>query len=410
MKPPKSKMSELAHNATGGEKSHAEAQRGRGIEFKQTELGPIPVDWEVKRFDDTFEHVSSKPFQLQSSEYRDGGRFQVVDQGQMEIVGYTDDDKKLFHVPGGGVIIFGDHTRIIKFRESDFAVGADGTHLLIGKNDCTRFLFYVLQQLDIPNLGYSRHFKYVKEGRYAVPSTLAEQRRIAEALSDIDELISALGKLIEKKRNIKTGAMQELLGMRNSECGMRNVPRRRLPGFSGAWVEKRFDECFIHVPSKAYQIQATSYLGGGIYDVVDQGQSDVVGYTNDDSRLFRVPKDGVIIFGDHTRIVKFRKKDFVVGADGTQLLIGKDADTKFLSLLLGILEIPNLGYSRHFKYVKEGRYLLPPTLAEQKAIAAVLSDIDAEIAALEADRAKYERIKSGMMQELLTGKTRLKGE
>ena len=204
--------------------------------------------------------------------------------------------------------------------------------------------------------------------------------------------------------------MQELLGMRNEECGMRNVPRRRLAGFSGEWVEKRFDECFIHVPSKAYQIQATSYLGGGIYDVVDQGQSDVVGYTNDGSRLFRVPKDGVIIFGDHTRIVKFRKKDFVVGADGTQLLIGKDADTKFLSLLLGILEIPNLGYSRHFKYVKEGRYLLPPTLVEQKAIAAVLSDMDAEIAALEAKRAKYESIKQGMMQELLTGKTRLKGE
>ena len=62
---------------------------------------------------------------------------------------------------------------------------------------------------------------------------LAEQRRIAGALSDVDELIFALGKLIEKKRNIKTGAMQELLGMRNSECGMRNVPRRRLPGFSG---------------------------------------------------------------------------------------------------------------------------------------------------------------------------------
>ena len=55
-------------------------------------------------------------------------------------------------------------------------------------------------------------------------------------------------------------------------------------------------------------------------------------------------------------------------------------------------------------------FAIPPTLAEQKAIAAVLSDIDAEIAALEADRAKYESIKQGMMQELLTGKTRLKGE
>jgi type I restriction enzyme S subunit len=191
--------------------------------------------------------------------------------------------------------------------------------------------------------------------------------------------------------------------------GAKKLPRRRLPGFSGEWVEKRFDECFIHIPSKAYQVQATSYLGGGMYDVVDQGQSDVVGYTNDSSRLFRVPYDGVIIFGDHTRVVKFRLKDFVVGADGTQLLIGRNADTRFLSLLLGLLKIPNLGYSRHFKYVKEGLYLLPPTLAEQRKIAEVLSDMDAEIEALEAKRAKYESIKQGMMQELLTGKTRLKG-
>ena len=302
---------------------------------------------------------------------------------------YVDDEPAMF----GGFIIrgrpkTGNNSRFINFLLKDqkhhervMSKGAGAQHYNIGQTGLAKVL------ITLP--------------------PLPEQEKIAEALSDIDELISALGKLIEKKRNIKTGTMQELLGMRNAECGMRNVPRRRLAGFSGAWVEKRFDDCFIHVPSKAYQIQATSYLGGGIYDVVDQGQSDVVGYTNDGSRLFRVPKDGVIIFGDHTRIVKFRKKDFVVGADGTQLLIGKDADTKFLSLLLGILEIPNLGYSRHFKYVKEGRYLLPPTPVEQKAIAAVLSDMDAEIAALEAKRAKYESIKQGMMQELLTGKTRL---
>ena len=207
----KTRLPGFGANSLRSNHSHAEAQRGRGIEFKQTELGPIPMDWEVKRFDDTFEHVPSKPFQLQSSEYRESGRFQVVDQGQMEIVGYTNDDKKLFHVPEGGVIIFGDHTRIVKFRESDFVVGADGTQLLVGKNDCTRFLFYVLQQQDIPNLGYSRHFKYVKEGRYAVPPTLAEQKAIAAVLSDMDAGIAALEAKRAKYERIKQGMMQELL-------------------------------------------------------------------------------------------------------------------------------------------------------------------------------------------------------
>lgn len=401
-----------------------------------TELGPIPVDWEVKRFDDTFEHVSSKPFQLQSSEYREGGRFQVVDQGQMEIVGYTDDDKKLFHVPGGGVIIFGDHTRIVKFRESDFVVGADGTQLLVGKNDCTGFLFYVLQQLDIPNLGYSRHFKYVKEGRYAVPPTLAEQRRIARALSDVDELISALGKLIEKKRAIKQGAIQELLGMRNEECRMRNVPRRRLAGFSGAWVEKRLGECGTAIRGVSYKPYQAFYESGAGRTMLLRSNNILDNVLTFDDVVY-VSEDCI---GDEQYM---RCDDILIcAANGSRNLVGKSAVLKtmgqtvtfgaFMAIFRANSDIDAgfVGYlfqtesyrkqlddiltgsainNLNSKDILDLAFAVPPTLAEQKAIAAVLSDMDAEIAALEADRAKYERIKSGMMQELLTGKTRLKG-
>ena len=81
---------------------------------------------------------------------------------------------------------------------------------------------------------------------------LPEQEKIADALSDVDALLSTMSTLIEKNRNIKTGAMQELLGMRNAECGMRNVPRRRLAGFSGEWVEKRFDDCFELIGNNTY--------------------------------------------------------------------------------------------------------------------------------------------------------------
>ena len=397
--------------------------------FKMTEVGPIPEDWSIVPLGDLFSFkngyntsaecygagtpvasvlealdwmpvtnsrirtkVMAPKGARSTFSLKQGDLIFTRSSETLEDVGrsnvYVDDEPAMF----GGFIIrgrpkTGNNSCFINFLLKDqkhheriMSKGAGAQHYNIGQTGLTKVL------ITLP--------------------PLPEQERIAEALSDVDALLSAMTTLIEKKRAIKQGAMQELLGMRNAECGMRNVPRR-LAGFSGAWVEKRFDECFTHIPSKAYQIQAASYLSGGMYDVVDQGQSDVVGYTNDGSRLFRVSKDGVIIFGDHTRIVKFRAKDFVVGADGTQLLIGKSADTKFLSLLLGRLEIPNLGYSRHFKYVKEGRYLLPPTLAEQQAIAAVLSDMNAEIAALEAKRAKYESIKQGMMQELLTGKARL---
>ena len=76
-------------------------------------------------------------------------------------------------------------------------------------------------------------------GDYGTPHRKCKQDEKTIALN----VALKLGKLIEKKRNIKTGAMQELLGMRNAECGMRNVPRRRLSGFSGEWVEKRLGDC-----------------------------------------------------------------------------------------------------------------------------------------------------------------------
>jgi type I restriction enzyme S subunit len=75
---------------------------------------------------------------------------------------------------------------------------------------------------------------------------------------------------------------------------------------------------------------------------------------------------------------------------------------------LNTKEIPNTGYNRHFKFLKELIFIVPESLKEQKAIAQILSDMDAEITQLESKKEKYQAIKQGMMQELLTGKTRLK--
>ena len=74
------------------------------------------------------------------------------------------------------------------------------------------------------------------------------------------------------------------------------------------------------------------------------------------------------------------------------------------------MEIPNTGYNRHYKYVKDNVYTIPSNIKEQQAIATILSDMDKEIADLEAQRDKYRLLKSGMMQKLLTGQIRLKRE
>ena len=229
-----------------------------------------------------------------------------------------------------------------------------------------------------------------------LPPTIAEQRAIAHALSDVDALLGALDRLITKKRDLKQAAMQQLL-----------TGQTRLPGFSGAWEVKQFGEVLSRVNGKSYQIQSSDYQDSGDHPVVDQGKEPVVGFSDRADKLFYCPSGGVIVFGDHTCVVKFVDFNFVVGADGTQIMVAKNGQSaRFHAYQLEYSGIPTTGYNRHFKFVKE-REFVAPTHAEQTAIATLLSDMDAELAALEARRDKTIALKQGMMQELLTGRIRL---
>ena len=225
----------------------------------------------------------------------------------------------------------------------------------------------------------------------------AEQKRIAEALSDVDELIASLEKLIEKKKALKQGVMQELL-----------TGKRRLQGFTGEWVEQSFIDLFDHVSSRDHQIQTTEYLDYGLFPVIDQGKEKIVAYSDDYTKIINTPKDGAIVFGDHTRIVKYINGSFIIGADGVQILASKpNHSTIFLYYLLENLEIPNTGYNRHFKFIKDTKFYVPQDLDEELKIALVISNIEQSICSLEDYHIKYCKLKFGMMSDLLTGRIRL---
>jgi type I restriction enzyme S subunit len=221
-----------------------------------------------------------------------------------------------------------------------------------------------------------------------------EQKAIAAALSDVDRMTDALGELIAKKQAIKLGTMQQLLAAKD-----------RLPRSEGKL--ETFNQVFEKLNAKPYQIKTSEYLPHGLYPVIDQGKNPIVGFSDQTEKLFRCPPNGIIVFGDHTRIIKHVTNDFIVGADGTQLLAVRGRHiAKFLYYQLLMKEIPNTGYNRHFKFLRQMSFTLP-TPQEQSAIAMVLSDMDDEIGALERRREKTKSIKQGMLQVLLSGRIRL---
>jgi type I restriction enzyme S subunit len=243
---------------------------------------------------------------------------------------------------------------------------------------------------------------------------LSEQRAIAEALSDADALITSIEQLIAKKRAIKHGASQQLLTGKN-----------RLSGFSGQWVPKALGdigECLIGLTYRPS-------------DVREHGTLVMRSSNIQDGRL--AFDDNVFVETDIPHRIILRRDDILVCVrNGSRDLIGKSAliDDRAVGMAFGafmaVFRSPTNRFVLHFfksdnfirqvnehlgatinqitnKSLNSFKMLLPPTEGEQSAIAEVLSDMDAEIEALEAKLAKARMIKQGMMQELLTGRIRL---
>lgn len=145
--------------------------------------------WEYKNFEDCL-IKAAKAKQVQASDYKAEGKYPIISQEDKMVSGYCDDLSLLYHI-NNPIVIFGDHTRVLKFVDFNFVVGADGVKILIPKVFLiAKFLFYYLQWYKVPSLGYSRHYKLLKEINIPIPP-LTDQERI---VSELDLLTSIINK------------------------------------------------------------------------------------------------------------------------------------------------------------------------------------------------------------------------
>lgn len=248
----------------------------------------------------------------------------------------------------------------------------------------------------------------IRELPFPIPP-LSEQRAIAAALSDVDALISSLDKLIAKKRDIKQAAMQQLL-----------TGRRRLPGFYGEWEKRRLGD-ITELRKERIDPQAD---GAGEFCVelehIASGAGQLMGDASASSQVSMksIFHTGDVLFG---KLRAYLRKYWLADRGGvcsTEFWVlaanHQIVTPEFLFYLVAteeFISMASMAYGTHmprsdWNLARDYRLELPG-LDEQRAIASVLSDMDAEIEALERRRDKTRLLKQGMMQELLTGRVRL---
>jgi type I restriction enzyme S subunit len=233
---------------------------------------------------------------------------------------------------------------------------------------------------------------------FPLPPTTDEQEAIAEALSDADALIESLEQLLTKKRQIKQGAMQELL-----------TGKKRLPGFSGNWEMKRLGD-IAHIKTGGRNNQDKIEDGEYPFFVRSATVERINSYSYDCEAIL-IPGEGGIgsifhyicgRFDVHQRV--YAITEFRPDVSGRYVHL-------YMSVEFGVHAMQNSVKatvdSLRLPTFQNFEVALPPTLAEQTAIASVLSDMDSALSALETGLTKARQLKQGMMQELLTGRIRV---
>lgn len=398
--------------------------------FKMTEIGPIPEEWELRRIDTSFDFVGNNTFARESMSsvgevvnihYGDvlikyGANVDVSSDSVM----FLDSSirTKAVHALQSGDIVMADTAEDETAGKCCEIIGAENRQVEAGLHTfvlrprdkyAPKFLGYAFNAECYHNqlIPLMQGTKVTSISKGAVGSTFlicppySEQEIIAKALNDIDILIIDLKSLIAKKQLIKQGSMQQLL-----------TGKKRLEGFSEPWVEKEIGE-IINV-SKGQSLQSKNFVNGNV-PVVAGGQT-YAGFHN----IANHSNTSVTISASGAYAGFVWLHEYPIFASDCSVIEGNDnVDIHFLYNVLKLKqnEIYNAqtgGAQPHIhpKDIEPINIKIPfkdgkPYIDEQIAIANILTSMDSEISALEAKRAKYEFIKQGMMQELLTGKIRL---
>jgi type I restriction enzyme, S subunit len=400
--------------------------------YKHTEAGLIPEDWESRQLSSISPILTgSTPPTRNPDNYGTEFLFvSPVDLGYVKNIVRTERmlSKKGYaisrHFPKGSILFVCIGSTIGKcgIASTELTSNQQINAILPSPDISNDYVYYAVLTVarKVKSLAGEQAVPLVNKRQFSsteipLPSTRDEQQAIADVLSDVDGLIESLDQTLAKKRQIKQGAMQELL-----------TGRRHMPGFSGQWKTTRLGEIGESLIGLTYKPSEVRSHG----TLVLRSSNVQNGTLRFDDNVFveaEIPDRIMVREGDILICVRNGSRDLI----GKCVKIGSEAEGMTFGAFMAVFRSAFHNFVYHQfqsdmmkrqihehlgatinqitnKSLNSFEIPMPPTEAEQQAVANVLTDMDREINALETRIAKARQIKQGMMQELLTGRIRLR--
>lgn len=385
----------------------------------------LPDGWDIKPLPDCIEKASiSRDIKIPQSDYAKYGKYPIIDQGADFIAGFTDNDSKLYEgdLP---VVVFGDHTRIFKYIDFPFSLGADGTKLLCPKKFLDpKYFYYYLLHLPLESKGYNRHYKYLKEKNVIFPEK-SEQGKIAYVLSKLQQAITQQEQIITKTKELKRSLMQRLFtyGLRGEE--LKETEIGLMPESWGVEsivnvVEKTKMTDPTKNPSLSFKYIDVSGISNESFRIVEYktykgsdapsrarkniNKEDVI-FATVRPTLKRIAYIDDVFNGEisSTAFCVLRSKKDILSSKYVYYCVQRDEFIEELAKLQRGASYPAITDSD----VKRQKIAIPK-IEEQKEIANILSTVDKKNQQAETQKQVLQSLFKSMLQLLMTGQVRVK--
>ena len=390
------------------------------LRFPEFAQGP---GWDHATVADLVETVTP-PKKLTTSTYLADGRFPIIDQSQSYICGWTNDDEAVITRPLP-VIVFGDHTCVLKFVNRPFAQGADGVKILTARRRVsTLYLYHQLTYRPVVMEEYKRHFSALKDKVVCFPDPKSgEQQKVADCLGSLDDLIAADGRKLEALRQHKQGLMQQLFPQPDE-----TRPRLRFPEFEDApdWEEVTLGTLLDRPPDYGVNAAAVPFSESlptyiRITDINDDGQfaSRARVSVDIDATDEQYLEDGDIVLARTGASVgksyRYREEDGRLVYAGFLIRVRPNPERLLSQFLAAYLSTWSYWDWVRLTSARSGQpginateyasiqLPLPPdrrTLAEQQKIADCLTSIDDQLNAQARKLDTLKQHKQGLLQQL----------